>query len=259
VEVDDWLSTQDRESFANAIRAERLYADWLITEMTTLRVGKFLTPIGRWNVIHAAPLIWTTTRPLVSDELLFSPHLNGGMLTQRWQINERNLDVSVYADHSSEFDIFDAATTGFDTAFGGRMNFEWSDTLQVGVSFVNFTTEMHPDADRNNLLGVDFSWKRDGYEVLAEAVYRHADDSQGQEQGFYLQGIMPLSGHVFAIGRYEYLNGIHHFMATDTHLGVAGLAWRPYVPLVFKTEYRFGSQNEAVAPSGFFTSISMFF
>ena len=81
---------------------------------------------------------------------------------------------------------------------------------------------MHPNADRNNLLGVDFSWKKEGYEVLDEAVYRHADDNQGEEQGFYMQGIMPLSSHVFAIGRYEYLNGIHHFIATDTHLGVAG-------------------------------------
>jgi hypothetical protein len=259
VEADDWLSTQYPNSFANAIRAERLYADLLATDTLTVRVGKFLTPLGRWNVIHAAPLIWTTTRPLVTDEQLFSHHLNGFMLTQRIQFSERNLDISVYADHSSQFDIFDNSTTGFDDAFGGRVNLELSEPWQVGFSFINFTNELHPKAERNNMVGMDFVWKKDGYEVTTEAIYRHANDSQGQEHGLYLQGIAPLAKQVFAIGRYEYLNGTHQFIRTDTHIGVTGLAWRPYVPLVFKAEYRFGSQNESVAPSGFFTSISMFF
>lgn len=259
IEVDDWLSTRQSESFSHVLKAERLYVDLLASETTTVRLGKFLTPIGRWNIIHAAPLIWTTTRPLVTDETLFSPHLNGIMLTQRFQLNEHNLDVSIYSDHSARLDIFDSSTTGFGSAFGGRINFELSETSQIGLSYIDFNTEVSPNADRNDLVGVDFLWKKDRYEVSAEAIYRHSGDSQGQEQGFYLQGIAPLAGHVFAIGRYEYLNGTHHFITTDTHVGVAGLAWRPFVPLVFKAEYRFGAQNGAVAPSGFFTSISMFF
>jgi len=259
VEVDDWLSTQYSDSFAHALRAERLYVDLLATEATTVRFGKFLTPIGRWNVIHAAPLIWTSTRPLVTDEMLFSPHINGVMLTQRWQFNERNLDVSVYSDHSGRLDVFDSSTSGFDTGFGGRVNFELSETAQIGLSFIDFNNEIAPKADRNDLLGVDSLWKKDGYEVAAEAIYRHAGDSQGQEKGLFVQGIAPLTEHLFGIARYEYLIGTHHFIDLDTHVGVAGLAWRPYVPLVFKAEYRFGSQNGLVAPSGFFTSISMFF
>ncbi|MDD5271195.1 MAG: hypothetical protein PHU14_00620 [Methylovulum sp.] len=259
IELDDWLSTTNSNSFGQAIRGERLYVDWLATETTTLRLGKFLTPIGRWNVIHAAPLIWTTTRPLVTNEQLFSHHLNGAMLTQRIQLNERNLDISIYADHSSQFDVFDSANTGFDTAFGGRVNFELSEAWQIGLSIIDFTYELYPKADRNELFGVDFMWKKDGYEVSAEAIYRDADDRQGHEKGLYLQGIVPLAKHVFAMGRYEYLNGSHQFIATDTHIGVVGLAWRPYVPLVLKAEYRLGIQNELVAPSGFFTSISMFF
>ena len=43
---------------------ERLYNDSYLTGNLSLRVGKMLTPIGEWNLVHAAPLVWTTTRPL---------------------------------------------------------------------------------------------------------------------------------------------------------------------------------------------------
>ncbi|GAB6141100.1 hypothetical protein JCM14076_18290 [Methylosoma difficile] len=259
VEVDDWLSTRGIASLNDALRAERLFVDVLASETTTVRLGKFLTPIGRWNVIHAAPLTWTATRPLITDEQLFSPHLNGGMVTQRLQIDDNNIDISAYADYSGKLDIFDDSSSGFENSFGGRINLESGNNWQVGISYINFSKEMNPKLDRNDLLGVDFIWKKNGYEVMAEGIYRHAGDSQGQEQGFYMQGVVPLADKFFAVGRYEYLNGTHHFITTDDHIGVAGLAWRPYVPLVFKAEYRFGAENDSFAPSGFFTSISTLF
>jgi hypothetical protein len=259
VEVDDLLSTASIARLSDSLRAERLFVDVLVSETTTVRIGKFLSPIGRWNVIHAAPLTWTATRPVVSDDRLFSPHLNGVMLTQRLQIGESNFDLSFYADHSSEFDVFDNSTTGFDTAFGGRINLETGNAWQVGLSYTNFSNEITPKLDRNDLLGVDFIWKENGYEAMAEAIYRHASDSQGQEQGFYTQGVIPLSEQFSAVARYEYINGTHHFVTSENHIGIAGLAWRPYVPLVFKAEYRFGASNDAIAPSGFFASISTLF
>jgi hypothetical protein len=258
VELDDWLSTANGDNFSHALKAERLYVDFLATETTTIRLGKYLTPVGRWNVIHAAPLIWSTTRPLVTEEHLFSSHLNGIMLTQQFQLGGQNLDVSVYSDHSAELDVLDSGM-GFGSAFGGRANLELSSAWQVGLSFIDFDNEATPNLGRNDLVGVDLLWKKDGYEVSAEAVYRHGEGVQGQEKGLYLQGIAPVGGHVFALGRYEHLNGTHDFTDIDTHIGVAGLAWRPFVPLVFKAEYRFGTGNAQAAPSGFFTSIAMFF
>jgi len=45
---------------------ERLYLDHNLTPRTTLRLGKFLTPVGRWNLIHAEPLVWSIFRPLTT-------------------------------------------------------------------------------------------------------------------------------------------------------------------------------------------------
>jgi len=36
---------------------ERFYNDAMLSEHDTLRVGKILTPLGDWNLVHAAPLI----------------------------------------------------------------------------------------------------------------------------------------------------------------------------------------------------------
>lgn len=259
VEADEWLSTERVQTLNNAIQAERLYVDILASESTSFRFGKFLTPIGRWNIIHAAPLIWTTSRPLVNQPGSFSPHLNGLMLIQKFEIAELSGDFSVYADNSGEFDVFDAAL-GFQNAFGGRFNLDIADDLHLGLSFINFQNEaLQTRLARNNLLGVDLSWKSNGYELAFESIYRHAEDQQGEEKGFFVQGVAPLVDSVYAVGRYEYLNGTHELIQTDTQVFVAALAWRPYVPLVLKTEYRFGEDNQLLAPSGWYSSIAMFF
>lgn len=258
VETDNWISTDGIDKLNNVIRAERLYVDLLASEATTVRLGKFLTPVGRWNITHAAPLIWTTTRPLVTERRLFTSHASGVMLMQRWVIDDRNLDVSLYADDSSDLDVVDNEL-GFDNALGGRINVELSEQLQLGASFIDYKNKSVTRKTRNDLFGVDMLWKKNGYEIELEAIYRRADDRQGDESGLYLQGVAPLSDKFYAVGRYEYVNGTHRFIPTDTHIGVAGLAFRPYTPLVFKAEYLFGDQNEYVAPSGFFASIAMFF
>jgi len=258
VEVDDWLSTEGIDTLNNAIRAERLYVDLLATESTTLRVGKFLTPVGRWNITHAAPLIWTTTRPLVTERRLFTSHASGLMLTQKFDISDHNLDVSVYVDDSTDLDVLDNQL-GFENAVGGRMTFDISEQLQIGASFIDYKNKTVTHKTRNDLFGLDLLWKKDGYEIEMESIYRTADDNQGHERGLYIQGVVPLFEHFFAIGRYEYVSGTHRYIPTHTDIGVTGLAWRPFTPLVIKAEYLFGNQNQYVAPSGFFTSISMFF
>ena len=258
IDINDWLSTEGIDTLENSLRAERLYVDLLATESTTLRIGKFLTPVGRWNVTHAAPLIWTTTRPLVTERRLFTSHASGVMLTQKFDVSDHNLEISAYADNSEELDILDNQL-GFENAIGGRINFDVSEQLQIGASFIDYKNITVTHKTRNELLGVDLLWKKDGYEIEMESIYRYADDNQGEEKGWYLQGVVPLSEHFFVIGRYEYVSGKHRYIPTKTNIGVAALAWRPFTPLVIKAEYLFGDQNQFVAPSGFFTSIAMFF
>lgn len=263
IELEDSLSNQHPAHFDSALRIERLYVDFLASQNSTLRLGKFLTPVGRWNVTHAAPLVWTTTRPFVTDDSLFPGHTNGIMLSNKYTIGEKDIDVSFYYDDSSELnprkDLKD-----FDNAFGSRINIEILEHLQVGASYLGFKKISSIGQQRNHLLGLDLLWKKNNYEAQMEWIYRHAGDFQGDEKGFYVQGVAPLVSHLFAVGRYEYLNGNHQtetgaFAKGISNAAVTGLTWRPYVPLALKAEYRFGTGNQTLAPSGFFTSISVLY
>ena len=260
IAFNDWFSHAGERALDDALKIERLYLDILATDSLTLRAGKFLTPVGRWNVLHVSPLLWTTSRPLVAQEQLFSGNVNGLMLSKTIEWGERNVDLSAYIDNSKQLDP-DQNQIGFDHAYGGRANVELFDELQVGASYLAYKKYFGYDfhLDTNHLFGMDVLWQKNNYEIQLEMIYRHANDIQDDEHGFYVQGVVPLVDHLFAVGRYEYLNGKHRNIKTDAKVGVAGLTWRPWVPLALKAEYRFGSQNEFIAPSGFYTSFSMFF
>lgn len=261
IELEDVLTTEHSSNFNASLKVERLYLDYLATDEITVRVGKWLTPFGRWNVVHAAPLVWTTTRPFITDELFFPAHSSGAMVSKKFNINEHNLDVSVYVDDSEHLDVR-KDPIDFENAFGSRINMELTEQLQVGFSFLDFKQADVREA-RNHLFGVDFLWQQNGYELQMEASYRHNASVQGDEKGLYIQGVAPLGEQVFAVSRYEYLEGAHQVnftrLQSSTHAALAGLVWRPFVPLAIKAEYRFGSQNQAITPSGFFTSVAVFF
>jgi hypothetical protein len=262
IELEEWLTSDTGVHTKEAFRVERLYLDFLASESLTLRVGKFLTPFDSWNVLHAAPLVWTTTRPLATDEQLFPSHISGVMLSKSFAFSEQNLDISIYIDDSRDLDIHEDVID-FNHAIGGLLHYELFEQLDLGISYLLFNKKASLHHAENHLLGLELLWKKNDYELQMEWNYRKARDFQGSEHAFYTQAVAPLAAHWFAIGRYEYLKGQHEIdetiMQTDAHLGIAGVAWRPFTPLVFKAEYRLGNGNSQIAPSGFFTSISMLF
>ncbi len=242
---------------------ERLYADFFANQHITLRVGKSLTPVGRWNLIHAAPLVWTSSRPLVTETIVFPAHTTGLMVKGSFfPDQQQDLDLFLYADDSSDLDP-KKQRLSFENGFGGRVVYQPLNGLQIGASYLDFK-ELARGASkpRQHLFGLDLFWTRKQFEIQSEMVYRLAEGGHGDEKGLYLQGVAPLGFHLFAVGRYEYFdrskNSLKGIKPVHINLGIAALAWRPYAPLVVKAEYRFGS-NHREAPSGFFTSIAFFF
>ncbi len=263
LEFEDAVSTDGTEFSQKTFFVERLYADFLINDSFSLRFGKFLTPVGIWNTIHAAPLVWTTTRPLITEEFIFPAHSNGLMLNSHLILNDQNLEISLYADNSQHLDPH-KKDISFKNALGLRINYEFMDHLHFGFSYLAFKNQakFYP-TDRNHLFGIDLIWKRKGVEIQGEFIHRRAPEQRGNETGLYLQAVLPLGHHFSAVGRYEFLEGAHqkkNILENSTiHLGIAGLAWRPYSPMVFKVEYRFGGDDSIIVQDGFFASFSTFF
>jgi len=253
---DAFTATEQGRSGAHEARfeLERLYADTLLDDSLTLRFGKFLTPVGRWNLLHADPLVWTATRP-VATESLFSKHATGLMLLGDLQLFERRLEYQVYADLSRSLDPR-RSENPFDHATGLHALYALSERLQVGASYLSF--ELNADRHRRqHLVGLEAAWRHRGYELNAEWVYRTPQNHGPSLWQGFAQGVAPIAGNWFAVGRYELFEQSGSLGTGQA--GVFGLAYRPLPPLVLKFEYRLGTHNEQVAPDGFFTSFAVLF
>lgn len=258
VEVEDFISAgehRDLSLSSTHLVLERLYLDYLATDYLTVRIGKILTPIGQWNLIHADPLVWTTTRPIATNNL-FSTHANGIMLHGTIPIGEQSLEYAVYGDYSDTLDPKRGGPPDFDNAVGARLRYTVSNALKIGLSYADFEL-LDSSNVRNHLLGFDVAWSYQRFAVNSEIVYRNNDTTSNTNawQG-YVQTISPLTAHLYTISRYEFFEQPNQSLG---QVGVFGLAYRPSPPIVWKLEYRFGENNQLLAPDGLYASFSVLF
>jgi len=248
---DDGVQTRQAE-----VVSERLYLDYAWRDELKLRLGKFLTPIGRWNLIHAAPLTWTSSRPLIT-EATFPTNATGAMAYGVLPWTAEGIEYSVYASVGEEIFPDDDLDT-FREAVGARVSGHLLSNLQLGASWASFEQESAADL-RKQLWGADLLWSWHRFEISGEFAFR---SNEGQadhrdEQGHYVQAVIPLTQTLYAVGRYE---GFHQSGAErDLNLYLGGLAWRPRPALVFKAEYSDATDNEAGLPDGWRASFAVLF
>lgn len=232
---------------------ERLYVDYALTDATDVRAGKFLTPIGRWNLIHATPLVWTTSRPLITT-LVFPTNMTGVMLTQTLPNIGNGVDYSIYGSTGNELHPNPELDT-FSSAVGAHVDIPLLAGGQLGFSLADFEQDK-TRFERKQLVGVDFAWSRNRYEISAEAVYRFSDQGSARdEKGAYVQLAAPLTEKLYAVGRYETLREAEQRSATQ--LLVTGLNYRITPALVLKAEWISSRNNRIHAPDGLLCSIAI--
>lgn len=231
---------------------ERLYADVSLTGALTVRGGRFLTPIGRWNVIHAAPLVWTTNRP-AATERLFPKAINGAMLYGSLPVQEGAFEYALFGealrDQTEETDeIQYEKTRGLRLAYTG--------IAEAGVTFSEFEADVLGQP-RYRMLGVDFFKGIRGWEFSGE-IYRRfkRGDDNDRSGGGYLQAVAPLGQRWFAVGRLENLRLPEE---GTTGRWLLGTAWRWKTNQVFKFEYVGGRDAHPDMPRGFAASYSILF
>jgi hypothetical protein len=234
---------------------ERMYVDYALNDIATIRGGKFLTPIGRWNLIHATPLVWTTSRPLVTT-LAFPTNMTGLMVTGNVPAIAGGMEYSLYGAGTEDLRS-NPDQNPFLAAVGGRVLFPIGREAQLGFSYSNFELSQ-PRYDRKHLYGADFFWTHSRFELSAEGIYRWADDSgRWDEKGGYVQLAAPLTEKLFAVGRAEVFRT--SLQADATQLSTVGLNYRIRPALVLKAEWVEARHNTAHAPDGFLSSISVLF
>ncbi len=267
MEIEDSFSIDDRGLTAadSELALERLYTDYTLKPWLSLRAGKFLTPVGRWNTVHAAPLVWTVSRPLVT-ELPFASTATGLAAYGSLQTGDDSLDYMLFVDDSEDFDPANGESDFEGVNLPGESNdFQQAAGLQLRYHFMNDQAElaasytrfkMHHQNDHKQLLGVDFYWSGHGYELSSELAYRFNEGIEANEWGGFVQAVMPLAMGLNLYGRYE--NYEAHSRAVDTRVRIIGAAWRPTPPLTVKLEWR-DVDNQRLVPGGWLSSLSVLF
>lgn len=242
----------DGPDSAAFVALDRLYADYHITDSMTLRGGKFLTPIGRWNQEHSDPLVWTVLRPLISQSA-FPTSATGLMLLGSVPVSDRWVDYQVYAADGGDWRR-SPRSQAFDRAIGARVSTSLDRDLQLGVSFSRFD-ESDYASTRFSLVGIDAAWTWRRIEFSGEAIVRRGTDGGvGNEDGWFGQAVVPIADRWWAVGRVEAYRRAGE--ADRSRTGLVGLVYKSGQHWVFKAEWARASGNSEGLPSGLLSSVT---
>jgi hypothetical protein len=169
---------------------------------------------------------------------------------------DSSLDYSIYTAIGDDWRP-DPKLDPFEEAVGAHVTLPLESVGEIGFSYANFE-QKSSKGERKNLVGMDYFWSHDRYEISAEAAYRLSDDGdKAAEKGLFIQGVMPLSDRWYALGRYELFDPAGS--ASTMNLWLAGVAMRLSPAMIFKAEYSHATNNTIHAPEGLFASFAILF
>ena len=245
---------------------ERLYAEYAVSPELKFRFGKSLTPIGYWNMVHAAPLVWSVTRPWTSVSP-FARHTTGANVNGVVHAGDADFDYTLFVDDSDDLDPDrkDPSTEGgigispnnnFDNGYGLRLvaHLRQGD-LNIGLSLGSF--RLAHLADRKDFFGLDAIWQAGDTELSAAAIYRASSRNERDEWGAYVQVATPIVSDVYLFARHEQVRNA--LPAISAKVSNIGLNFHPIPPVSLKLEYRYGHNNDAFATDAWLASFDVLF
>lgn len=227
--------TDGRTRTEHKWQTERLYLDYLSSDRLNIRVGKFLTPVGTWNEVHADPLTWTVSRPVVTFAA-FPEFTTGVQIFGNLDILDQDLSYALFYQGNESLDE-DTGRRKTHFICGGRLRWFATPEIEMGIPFLYYRE--YGVGDRITLTGIDFSYRMRRMEIRSEATYSSvALDAGGwsQEYGYYIQGAYGITEKLFATLRHEYFNGRRG--AGDIEAYSIGAAFKPRPQIVLKAEYQ---------------------
>lgn len=242
VELSKYTLIQQGGGSANGdVLVERLYNDALLSEHDTLRTGKILTPLGDWNLVHAAPLTPTITRPY-STARGFDAYVSG----INWVHDPEDgttPDWQLYWQPDSEWFKRPAgqAPRNFHNVLGGHVNIPFGLIDKVGASIQHGT--LVETGETFILYGVNANKSFGELKLESEAITSHFSGAvlpgttryHGTESGIFV-----LADYAITSKWHGILEGEHyqdHTVDSSSRNTLLAITFRPSAPMVWKLEY----------------------
>jgi len=216
---------------------ERVHLNYNIDDHYTLRVGKYNSPIGFWNLMHINVLRETTSNP-VSSYILYPMFTTGA-----------NLTYSTFHQAAWSIDLIAQRGKAIDNGYN---NYAIDRHFGIGISYEynNFTCKLSGGYFRN----IPRRYEQNAYYALVAAQY--------ESDRYQIQGELgsQRSSHAFTTTYAGYLQGTYYM--TERHIGIVrlesyqnnlldrrdsfallGYTYRPLYPIALKTEYQWHTRN----------------
>ncbi|MBA3697182.1 MAG: hypothetical protein H0W85_10625 [Methylotenera sp.] len=235
------------------IELERLYVDYNYSDKVNLRIGRFLSPVGRWNPLHAPPLVWTSSRPLATSRL-FPTSTNGVMVFGAVPLSNSAFEYSFFIEGLQD-QTENRDELKFRDVKGARFTF--GESFNLGLNLLEFT-EKAPTSRHYEMLGLDFITNFHKIEILGEGYQRWKSDNSDGGSGAYLQTAVPLPilNNWYGIARIETL---HRPDEGYSERWVLGATWHIKPTQLLKLEFTGGSADQPESPRGFLSSFTVLF
>jgi hypothetical protein len=259
LELERPLAWNDDEKFNRKeghFDLERLYFDYNLSEKINFRGGRYLTPNSRWNLLHASPLVWTSTRPMATSRL-FPTSTNGAMLFGALPFLNGAFEYKLFGEIIEDQEEDDDFELQFEHVRGAR--FSYKNQSDVGVSILSFR-EKGPNSASYRMLGLDFVT----ISMKSKSVVKLFNDliptTKMVASGAYLQTAVPLNAvglnNWYWLTRLETLQRPNEGSAERWLLGTT---WRVKPTQLLKLEFTGGSGDQPESPRGFLASFAFLF
>ena len=239
---------------------ERLYNDSYLTDNLSVRVGKMLTPFGEWNLVHASPLVWTTTRPMTTYRG-FNQFTSGISLNYA-DARSALPEIQFYTQPGGE--ILPKRTLLFLRNYihvtGFHLNWPSGLNDKLGLSFQH--AQVEDTNEQQTLAGFNFNKEFGPLAFETEGFHAHlsginAARVRDNEWGAYLQGAYALNERWNLLGRYEHY--VDRGYVTAAEHSLLGVSYKTAPSTVWKLEYVKQHGQQLNLSTGLFASFSTFF
>jgi len=217
---------------------ERLYNDSYLTNKLSLRVGKMLSPVGEWNLIHAAPLVWTSSRPMVTYHG-FSEYTSGASLIYAGTRGKLP-DMQFYVQPGGEIRprTLDLVVREYEHVSGLHLNWPSGLNDKLGLSIQH--AQIVGTDEKQTLTGFNITKELGPLELETETIHTHISGSnplrvRDNEWGSYLQGSYALNEFCNLNVRFEHFSARAYSRTSEN--AVLGVAYKSAPSTLWKLEY----------------------
>ena len=225
----------------STLHKERIYLNYSSSDMLNFRLGKFITPIGYWNLEPINVLRDTSSNPLYSEKMF--PKFVTGVDSYGYLDEDEQIKYHLFAQVTDDIDKHYINIQN-DFFLGASLGYEISDEIDMGSSVGYYETY-----EKKYVSLVEVNAKYDNYPFLVQTEWAYTGIknnllySKAYQVGGYLQGMYNINPKNALVSRYEYFKDTQKNIMSKNHIAIIGYSYRPFYAVSIKGEYQFNSDS----------------